>query len=246
KIAALIVWMFPVVVIALHGTAAAQDVEHRPWSELLIVVGKRVSVSLPDGAYLEGTALGVSHDALQMDAKKSTRPDRYPLGAVSIPRPMISLIQVWNRRSSKTPAAALIIGAATSARGLLGFGGFLGRIDGYGGLAATTAATLGGAILGAVISKKMDTEEVPTLIRILPDPPPLPSPAPGTPVAMAEPQRMASASGAGRGVSQEEAPLEYHTPTLSGKRLIRRRPKQNPPAEQWFVTPRRSRNQWAF
>ena len=63
----------------------------------------------------------------------------------------------------------MVIGRATSTAGILGVGVIGGRIGGYGGLAAQTAVTLGGAIVGVMIGKKLDTEEVATLIRIVPE-----------------------------------------------------------------------------
>ena len=153
-----------------QNVTVAQVVEHRPWSEILLVVGNKVALSLPDGAYVQGKALAVLPEALELNVDKTSNPDLYPQGENSIPRSQISVMEVWIKRRRDFPIATHVIGSATSPAGIIGIGAIGARIGGYGGLAAHTAVTLGGAIVGVMIGKKLDTEEVATLIRIVSEP----------------------------------------------------------------------------
>jgi hypothetical protein len=71
------------------------------------------------------------------------------------------------KRPKDFPVATHVIGRAASSAGLFGLGVIR---KGYGGLAAQTAVALGGAAVGAIIGKRLDTEEVRMLFRIIPEP----------------------------------------------------------------------------
>ena len=144
---------------------------------------------------------------MEMDVKNTSRPDLYPAGKVTISRSMISVIEVWIKRRRDFPIATHVIGSATSPAGIIGIGAIGARIGGYGGLAAQTAVTLGGAIVGVMIGKKLDTEEVATLIRIVPEPNAAPDPSHVHPRSLQSPWR-------NRTVRETDLPVRTATPLM--------------------------------
>ena len=147
------------------GLALAQDVERRPWSELVVVVGHDIALSLPDG-YVEGEALAVTHDALELDVRKTSNAGTYPKGHVTIPRSRVSVIRLRRGDNGAPRLASQTLGSAAIMGGLYGLGtrtGLRGNLRGVG-------VQLGAAAAGAVIGRRLDTRDVETLIRVIPEP----------------------------------------------------------------------------
>jgi hypothetical protein len=146
--------------------ALAQDVERRPWSELLIIVGHNVSLSLPDG-YVEGKTLAVTRNALELDVEKTSNADTYPMGRVSIARSSVSVIKLRRSDNRAPRVASQIIGQAAVMGGLFGA---LGSRNGLRGNLRGVGIQIGAATAGAAIGRRLDDRDVETLIRVVPEP----------------------------------------------------------------------------
>ena len=153
-----IIWTAP-------DRALAQDVETRPWSEILIVVGRDIALSLPDG-YVEGKATAVTADALELDVKATSNSDRYPKGHATIARSLVSVIRMRRGDGRAPRVAAQTIGAAAVFGGLAGFG----ARTGVRGSLRNAGIQIGAAALGTAIGRKLDDREVETVIRIVAEP----------------------------------------------------------------------------
>jgi hypothetical protein len=148
------------------GDARAQDVEYRPWSELVIVVGHKVALSLPDG-YVEGRALGVTGDALEVDVEKTSNGDAYSKGPVNIPRARVSVIRLRRSDGRAPRVASQIVGQAAV------MGGFFGGLNPRGGIRSSLRGAgiqIGAAAAGAAIGRRLDDRDAETLIRVAPEP----------------------------------------------------------------------------
>jgi hypothetical protein len=144
--------------------ALAQDVEHRPWSELVVVVGHDVALSLPDG-YVEGRAVAVTNEALEVDVDKTSSTGAYRKGLTTIPRARVSVIRLRKGDNRAPRVASQLVGQAAVMGGLFGLvsrNGIRGDLRGVG-------VQLGAATAGAVIGRRLDNREVETVIRVVPD-----------------------------------------------------------------------------
>ena len=144
----------------------AQDVERRPWSELLIVVGHHVALSLPDG-YVEGKALAVTRSALELDVEKTSNADAYPMGHATIARSSVSVIKLKRSDDRAPRVASQTIGQAAVMGGLFGA---LGSRNGLRGSLRGVGIQIGAATAGAAIGRRLDNRHVETLIRVEPEP----------------------------------------------------------------------------
>jgi hypothetical protein len=96
------------------------------WEELsALVVDRRISTTLPDGARLEGEALAVRPEALVLDVQRTSDRHLHPKGQTELPRPAVSEVRVIRLRG---PVMRII-------------GGILGGIGGL----------YGGAVLGVAL-----------------------------------------------------------------------------------------------
>lgn len=146
--------------------ARAQNVERRPWSELVVVVGHNVALSLPDG-YVEGEALAVTDEGLEVDVEKTSNARVYPKGHTTIPRSRVSVIR-FRRSDNRAPrVASATVGQAAIMGGL--FGG-LGSRTGLRGSLRGVGVQIGAAAAGAAIGRRLDNRDTETLIRIVPEP----------------------------------------------------------------------------
>ena len=161
-IAALVV---AVIIGAAPGRALAQDVESRPWSEILIVVGRDIALSLPDG-YVEGKATAVTADALELDVRTTSNSDKYPKGPATIARSLVTVIRMRRSDGRAPRVAAQTIGAAAVFGGLAG----LGSRNGVRGTLRNAGVQIGAATLGTAIGRKLDDREMETVIRIVAEP----------------------------------------------------------------------------
>jgi hypothetical protein len=151
--------------VTLPEHARAQDVEHRPWSELVVVVGHNVALSLPDG-YVEGRALAVTHEALVLDVEKTSDAAMYPKGHTNVPRTRVSVIRLRRSDDRAPRVASQVIGQAAIMGGLFG----LGSRSGIRGSLRGAGVQIGAATAGAVIGRRLDNRDIETVIRIVPEP----------------------------------------------------------------------------
>ena len=146
-------------------SALAQPVENRPWSEMVIVVGHEVSLSLPDG-YVEGKALGVTQNALQLDVRKTSNEDLYAEGPTTIARSLITVVRMRRGDNRAPRVASQTLGQAAVFGGLAG----LGARNGLRGGLRNVGVQLGAAAAGVALGRKLDNRTVETVIRIVPEP----------------------------------------------------------------------------
>ena len=150
---------------ATPDRALAQDFETRPWSEILIVVGRNIALSLPDG-YVEGKATAVTPDALVLDVQATSNKDAYPKGRATIARSLVSVIRMRRGDGRAPRVASQMIGQAAVFGGLAGFG----SRNGVRGSLRNAGIQIGAAALGSAIGRKFDDRKVETVIRIVAEP----------------------------------------------------------------------------
>jgi hypothetical protein len=143
----------------------AQDVETRPWSEILMVVGHDVALALPDG-YVEGKALAVTPEALEMNVQKTSNADVYPKGHATIARSLVSVIRLRRSDGGAPRVATQTIGQAAV---IAGFAGLASRNPVRSSL-RSAGVQIGASTLGVAIGRRLDDRDVETLIRIAPEP----------------------------------------------------------------------------
>ena len=144
--------------------ALAQDVEHRPWSELVVVVGHDVAIPLPDG-YVEGRAVAVTNEALEVDVEQTSSTGAYRTGLTIIPRARVTVVRLRKDDNRAPRVASQIVGQAAVMGGLFGLvsrNGIRGNLRGVG-------VQLGAATAGAVIGRRLDNREVETVIKVIPE-----------------------------------------------------------------------------
>lgn len=144
--------------------ALAQDVETRPWSEILLVVGHDIGLSLPD-AYVEGKAVAVTPEALEIEVQRTSNAKAYPKGSATIARPLISVILMRKDDGRAPRAATRTIGRSAVFAGLLG----LGWGGGFGGILRGAGVQIGAATAGAAIGRRFDKRQIDVVIRIVPE-----------------------------------------------------------------------------
>ena len=147
------------------GAALAQDVEYRPWSELVVVVGHHVALPLPDG-YVEGRAVAVTNDAIEVDVVRTSNVGPYQKGLTTIPRQRVSVIRLRRSDNRAPRVASQIIGQAAVMGGIFGLAsrsGVRGNLRGAG-------VQIGAATAGAVLGRRIDNRQVETVIRVAPEP----------------------------------------------------------------------------
>ncbi len=97
---------------AAAGVAKDRQVTLR-WSELeQVVIGRKVTMVLPDGESIEGKIRGVGHEELIVDAKKSSNKLKYAVGRCAIPRMSVSVLRLGEVRG-KWRVLGTVIGAGT-------------------------------------------------------------------------------------------------------------------------------------
>ena len=138
------------------------------WNELANrVPGKKATVALTDGEILDGKVLTLSADSLTMNAGKTSSPQKYPKGMLTIARSSVSVVRL---RETKGMFRAL--GTASGA-----LGGYLISIfplsyyHNEGGSEAVITGIVaglvgGGAAIGYAIGREMDHHV--TVISVVP------------------------------------------------------------------------------
>jgi hypothetical protein len=166
--------IFAAVIWAVPDRALAQTVELRPWSEILIVVGHDVALSLPDG-YVRGKAMAVTSDALELDIEESSNTAAFPKGPFTVSRSLITVVRLRKGDGRAPRVAGATIGQAAVFGGLAG----LGARNGTRGMLRNAGIQIGAAALGSAIGRRLDDRQEETLIRIAPEPAAVSRPGPG-------------------------------------------------------------------
>jgi hypothetical protein len=95
--------------------APAGQLELR-WSELQPVLkGRRLSIQLTDGAFVEGKYSNLQADALSMQVSKTSEPAKYPKGEARLARPTLTLITLKRHVGWKGRMIGLIAGGTVAA-----------------------------------------------------------------------------------------------------------------------------------
>ena len=160
----------------LSQRGAAAQTEERSWTELpIFIVGREIALALPDLTYVQGKALAIRADGLDMDVKKTSDGKLHPKGKTSIPRASVSVIELRTKRRGRFPLAAKVVGGAGTLGGMI-LGGVLGNIgnnsgDGNPILIGMAAGAVAGAVGGVLLGRQLDMEEETVFIRVVPDTP---------------------------------------------------------------------------
>lgn len=139
------------------------------WEELGPRIGhNKVSMALPGGVYIEGKVLDVQPDGLRMKVSKSSDRRSQPKGEHLIPRQSVSVLHMTEYR--KLGRVLGTLGAAGAAAGISA----ASHPDLYEGPAVVAVpavmavGTVGAAVAGYFVGKRMDKREIE--IRIIRDP----------------------------------------------------------------------------
>ena len=93
------------------------------WEELSgLVIDRKISTTLPDGARLEGDVLAVRPEALVLDVQKTSNRKLHPRGQTEVPREAVSEVRVIRVRGPVMRIVGGILGGigGTFAAGALG------------------------------------------------------------------------------------------------------------------------------
>jgi len=146
--------------------AAKTSIVEVGWDHLSsLVLGKTITIALPEGAMIQGETISVTSTALTLDVKKTSDPARHPAGRTSLPRPSISEVRMVEAHGNGGRILGTVVGALVGIVAGSEIGGH--ALHGEGPIVSTitgvaVASTVGGYELG----KSMDQRV--TLIRIEP------------------------------------------------------------------------------
>ena len=139
-------------------SAVAKDRQlNLKWSELeQVVVGRKVTMVLPDGETIEGKVQSIGPDDLIIDTKKTSNKMKYAKGKCAIPRTSISVLRLGEVRG-KWRVIGTVIGGGTGAIVGAGFYTYANN-EANPNLGAGVAAGLigGGAALGYLAGRGID------------------------------------------------------------------------------------------
>ena len=96
------------------------------WDGMSAVVGQHLRMVMPDGARIEGKAIGVEVDALVVEIGKTTNKTAYPKGRFLVPRATLRAIDVVQRSTVHWRLVGVAIGGGIgylAARGARNFSG---------------------------------------------------------------------------------------------------------------------------
>jgi hypothetical protein len=146
--------------------AAKTSIVEIPWDHLSgMILGKTITIALPEGAVVQGETISVTGSSLTLDVKKTSDHTRYPAGRTSLPRPSISEVRVTAAHGNGGRVLGTVVGALVgvvagseiAGHALRGEGPVVSTITGV-----AVAATVGGYELGKSMDQRI------TLIRIEP------------------------------------------------------------------------------
>jgi len=149
---------------------AASDQIQVSWSELPgLIVGKEISLVLPDTTHVQGMALAVHADALILDVEKTSDSRSHPKGQASIPRSSVSVIERKERNAKIGAMVGSLVGglggAALGGRAAWSSGSRCGPgTCGTAVVVGVLAGGGGGGVLGYFAGRHFDHNV--TLIRV--------------------------------------------------------------------------------
>ena len=162
--------------VLLATSLLAHPVEReRTWEELpVMITNSRIALVLPDGTRLRGIGRGIQGNELIMDVRRSSNKSLHPKGRMAIPRPQVSVIDLYLRRDLSENGRGAAIGAGVGGAVMGGVGVGLGD-SGHERLAVVVFVA--GASVGAVIGHYVFDRkgEDPSHVRITVLPPATPA-----------------------------------------------------------------------
>ena len=150
----------------IGAMAAIKQVDVR-WEQLGgLISGKKISLTLPDGASVEGNVASVQADSLILTTLKSSDARAYPKRETSIPRASVSAVRLLEMRIVGRVAGTVtgaVIGVGTVVAIAVG-NGILNKPSG-GENAAAAIALVGLPVAGYFIGRSLDRKV--TLIKVI-------------------------------------------------------------------------------
>ncbi len=167
---------FLVVVVVLSNNLLGSDQDQETilqvrWSELKkLIVGKKATLQLAEGARVEGRISMVKAASLVVRVRESSNLKDYPKGEIQIPRESISRIEVRGLKENKGKRIAATVGTfvGTMMGSMVAIAGTEAGEPGdkyYGSYAASIAIATGVALL---VNRALRPKDL-TFIKILPD-----------------------------------------------------------------------------
>jgi hypothetical protein len=150
----------------IGAMAAIKQVDVR-WEELGgLISGKKISLTLPEGASIEANVVSVQADSLTLMIAKSSNAQSYPKRETSIPRASVSTVRLLEMRIIGRVAGTLI-GAVIGVGAVVAIAvgnGILNKPSG-GENAAAAVALVGLPVAGFFIGRSLDRKV--TLIKVI-------------------------------------------------------------------------------
>jgi hypothetical protein len=150
----------------IGATAAIKQVEAR-WEELGgLVLGKKIALTLPDGASIEGRVASVHADSLTLTIAKTSDAQAYPKRETSISRASVATVKLLEMRIIGR-VAGTVIGAVIGVGAVVAIAvgnGILNKPSG-GENAGVAVALVGLPVVGFLIGRSLDRKV--TLIKIV-------------------------------------------------------------------------------
>jgi hypothetical protein len=150
----------------IGATAAIRHADAK-WEELGgLVSGKKIALTRPDGATIEGRVASVQADSLTLTTSKSSDVKAYPKRETSIPRASVSTIQLIEMRiigrvAGTVIGAAIGLGAAVA----IAVGNGILKKESGGQTAGGVIAIVGLPVAGFFIGRSLDRKV--TLIKVI-------------------------------------------------------------------------------
>ncbi len=137
--------------VSTQGVLAGQMQQRSTWNDLSSSIqGMEIQIAFPDGTTVRGQVLDVRADELVIDVRRTSNARLHAKGRTGIPRPDVSVVEVFVRgRPERNPDAGAIgagLGAAAVSP-LLFYLGETNKTSGWAALAIAVGASAGGAVI---------------------------------------------------------------------------------------------------
>jgi hypothetical protein len=102
---------------AWSADKASEKIYRLQWRDLDgMIRGRRIALTLPSGARLQGDVISVQSGELLLDVRKTSNRHTYPKGRTVVPRPEITSLRLWSKKSGyRWRALGTAIGAGVGA-----------------------------------------------------------------------------------------------------------------------------------
>lgn len=138
------------------------------WSELgAVIEGRKIETVLVDATALEGKAVSVGADHLELEIKETSDATKYPTGPARIPRESLSSLQFTEIRGSWRALGTAIGAGAGAAVGIPTYQYMENEAAGEKGAAIAAGLVGGGAVMGFFAGRSADKRTV--VVTIVPD-----------------------------------------------------------------------------